>query len=188
MHILKYTLEDADCLEFNKFIGFGGMQSGYKNKAKQRPISPHKVIFFNLIHLIIVPNVAIIGYFTVPAERFPITLAVLFALWIALFFTWKTVYVATLKLGMKTAEKVGVPLCSKNIKLELGEDGLVESSELSETKVAYANIAKVLEDSNAIYILINTIQVFIVPHRAFENEQQKTDFLSFIREKVQNHN
>jgi len=117
----------------------------------------------------------------------------IFALWacafflllgIILIFGKKFIIADSMKTQLKRIKKEGKLPFGKIVKVHFDEKNLHETSEVAETKVNYHNVEKIAEGSHAIYIYISAMQAFILPHRTFESEQQKTEFLFFIKGKV----
>ena len=183
MYIFNYTLDEKDCLEFIKFRYFN---LNATDAAKIKKGGNPKYLIFYLVTLVIV---LFAGIFSTNAILSIISyiLASLFAivaLLIIFLILWPRITAGYAKLLLKSLKKKGKLPFGKNIRFELSEEYVAEFSELAEVKVKYENIEKVVEASNAIYIYFNAIQVFALPYRAFESEQQKTEFLSFIKGKV----
>ena len=73
----------------------------------------------------------------------------------------------------------------QNVRIQFDSESFHESTEVGETIVKYSFLEKITEGSHGIYVYFSAMQAVIIPHRAFETEQQKSEFLTFINGKVQ---
>lgn len=92
------------------------------------------------------------------------------------------------KKQIKGMKKDGKLPYGKNVSMVFDEEGILSASELNETKVGYEAIERICEaeGDDAIYIFISSLQGFIIPHRIFESEAQRAEFMTFIQGKAQN--
>jgi len=68
--------------------------------------------------------------------------------------------------------------------LVISENGIVDRSEHSEAKTQFSAIENIVEDKEHIFIYVNANSAHIIPIRIFENEDQKKELLTFLRQKV----
>ena len=90
-----------------------------------------------------------------------------------------------LKSSVKSMKKDGKAPYGEEIQVEFGENDAHRVSKIGEVRVKYDGLERICEHDGAVYIYIDAIQAFVIPHRVFESEQQKTEFLAFINRKVQ---
>ena len=89
-----------------------------------------------------------------------------------------------MKNQIKAMKKGGNAPYGEALQIHFGEGDVHSVSKSTETRVKYASLDKVCEDNNAVYIYMNAIQAIVIPRRAFEDEAQKAEFLTFIRNRV----
>jgi len=70
-----------------------------------------------------------------------------------------------------------------NIRLELDDTHICQSSDNTNAKITYFEIEKIAQTSNAIYIYASAIRAFIIPFTAFESEEGRNEFLKFLHTK-----
>ena len=104
-------------------------------------------------------------------------------------FLWDKIYwhytIKAIKTDTKNSSR---PLYGNDFYVSFDEESICVVTELSEGKSKYATIDKIYDagPGNAVYLYTGTSRAIIIPHRAFENEEQKDNFLTFIRGKVPN--
>ena len=172
MYTFEFQLDEKDYVEFNRTFQISELK---------RVIKPWHMILFTAVALTSL-FLGITGSGSIPIIL--VILACLMAALLLIIVFWKYTIIWYIKFNIKHMKKRGKLPFGKNVRTEFDEESFMEISELAESKVAYDNVERILEDSNAIYIFISSIQAFILPHRIFESEQQKADFLAFINGKV----
>jgi len=60
-------------------------------------------------------------------------------------------------------------------------EGIVDKTEFSETK--YSVFERVVESENHIFIYVSSVMAYIIPLRAFKNQDEKLEFLSMLNSK-----
>jgi hypothetical protein len=65
--------------------------------------------------------------------------------------------------------------------ITLTETGVEETKEHGESKTAWSSIEKVEELQDYLYIFVGSLNAYIVPDRAFDNDEQKNEFLQILR-------
>lgn len=68
--------------------------------------------------------------------------------------------------------------------LAISENGIFDRSETSEAMTQFGSIANIVEDKKHIFIYVNENSAHIIPIRIFENEDQKKELMTFLRQKV----
>ena len=68
--------------------------------------------------------------------------------------------------------------------LELAEDCIIEISELTESRLQYQAVERVVRGKNSFYIYVGVIQAIIVPFSAFENDEQQRQFFAILSNKT----
>jgi len=165
MYIFDYNLYDSDYLEFNKF---------------HHRISPTTQKIFYVLTAICALGCLIIFF---GQGRYVVSV-ILFAIVAGITFGFKHIITLILKININSLKKKGKLPFGKTVKIHFDRDYIHEISEMAESKVNYENIEKIAEEKHGVYVYIGAIQAFIIPHRAFASQQQKSEFLSFINEKV----
>jgi len=90
---------------------------------------------------------------------------------------------AIIKWQIKFMKKGGKLPFEKDNLLRFEEDYFLIETENSETKQKYQTIENILVSPYAIYLYFGSVQGYILPLRAFESEQQKEEFITFINQK-----
>ena len=91
----------------------------------------------------------------------------------------------TVKRNIARFKRDGKLPFSKDTIITFDEDHVHEKSNETETRIQYSMIDKVVEGNQVIYIYFSALQAFILPHRSFESDEQKNEFLSFLNTKCQ---
>ncbi len=173
MYQFNYQLSDSEYLEFNKYHLYND-PTNKKRAMRLRLVFP--ITFLLMLLVLLVNNedssiiVGSIVFFTVLSVGWG------FLVKPYLFFVTKG-YIKALK-------KTGKLPYAKDIQMQFEENDIYEKTDVAETKMNYSKIQKAVCGSNAIYIYINTLQAMIIPFSAFENENQRIDFLAFIDTKI----
>jgi len=181
MYTFEYTLDEADYLEFNKFLYIESRETAQMKKIR-KPV--YFAIYFSFVAVLILSGITYEGLISV----IMIALACVVATLMLFIIFWKRIALFFIMLSINYVKKDGKSLFGKENKIHFDEISIHEVTELAEIKVTYENVERIMEGRHAIYIFLNAIQAFIIPYRTFESKQQKTDFLFFIKEKVRNHN
>lgn len=66
--------------------------------------------------------------------------------------------------------------------MSLGEDGISEMGNYGDGKIPWDSIKKVEETNEHIFVYINDVNAYVIPIRAFKNEDDKKKFLDAIGE------
>ena len=178
MYNFSYTLEDADYLEFNIFH----FSAAPSHKRFERWL----VTFVTCA--IAVMTIARIAR----DEALHVVTAIISGLiGVLLFYTLlrltiKPVTGLIVRMQISLLKKDGKLPFGKNVQLVFSEDSFAETTEIAETKQKYAVVEKVMEGQRAVYVYTGAMQALIIPLTAFESDEQKREFLSFINSKINN--
>lgn len=101
------------------------------------------------------------------------------------FFAFKPLMRAFVKLNYKQQKKAGkLPFSSQSV-LEFYEDHFTEITDHNKTENQYSVIESVyIVDEKIIYIFINSVSAHLLPVSSFENKEQYDAFLKFLEEKA----
>ncbi|NMA96108.1 MAG: YcxB family protein [Clostridiales bacterium] len=69
--------------------------------------------------------------------------------------------------------------------LKVFEEGIMQTNELNESKVAWKSIERIAESKSHIFIYTSAVSSYIVPLRAFDDKEQKEEFLRILKTHVQ---
>jgi hypothetical protein len=173
MYNFNYCLSEKDYLEFNIYH--------IKNAPSQKRAA--LIIRLPAIALLIVTAVLVLlsGGFS-SNIIFGAAVASIFL------FGWDLIMRIAIKSQIKLMKRDGRAPYDANPQISFGEEEVHEISETSELKVKYVNVEKVCDDkkNGAVYIFFSAMQAFILPHRAFESDAHRSEFLAFINGKVPN--
>lgn len=68
--------------------------------------------------------------------------------------------------------------------ITLTDTGIEQESHTGESRTAWHAIERIDETEEYIYIYIGTMNAYLVPNRAFEDDAQRAEFLRILREKT----
>lgn len=92
------------------------------------------------------------------------------------------------RIAIKRIEKMlneGKNLCLLGkYSVETNEDGFIEICPNGESKITWNGIDKVVENELYIFIYIDSVRAYIIPKRAFTNDNLKNEFLQSVTEKT----
>ena len=174
MYQFKYTLNDNDYFEFNKYH-LSNAPVNKKGLIVLRIMIPVIYILFLLLSLIDVENFNEYVFIGQAVVCIIVSLA-----W---FFLVKPLYTFLLKINIKLMKKYGKLPYGKDVLICFDEEFLIETTEKSESKIKYTSIERIVGANSAIYIYLNAVQAVIVPLSAFESEKIRDDFWDFIHYK-----
>lgn len=174
MYQFEYKLDDKDFLEFN-------MQHLSKDPASKKGV-------LGLRLLLPVGLVVLLLFSLIRSEDFDISLFIAqvisyTVISVAWFFLVKPLNMFLIKKQVKSTKKYGKLPYGENVSIRFEDDLIVEATSEAETKVKYASIENIVYGESAIYIYINSMQAFIVPHSVFQSTHQQEDFSHFLHSK-----
>ena len=171
MFKFNYTLEEKDYLQFAKYH--------YKNAPSQKRTAFVVRLLAAFLLLASIASAVLSGGFNSTAHILGIILSGVILL------GWDLIMRSAVKSQIKSMKRDGKAPYGEASQVYFSEDDVHSVSESTETRAKYANLGRICDDGNAVYIYINAIQAFVLPYRAFESEAQKAEFLTFISGKVQ---
>jgi len=177
LYNFNYKLTEEDFIKFNVY-------HLKKSDTKKTRIITRMICIMGLIF---VTYMLIIGLLASVLNIWNVFMVLLFIVSLAVVaysFGFSPLVKAVVRGQINDLKKTGKLPFGHSITISFDEEGVHEVSELAESKVKYSNFEKILEDEDAVYIYYSTRTAYFIPHHVFENEQQKTDFLSFIKRKV----
>lgn len=68
--------------------------------------------------------------------------------------------------------------------IALTETGIEQESNTGESRTSWSGIERIDETPEYIYIYIGTMNAYLVPNRAFDDDAQRAEFLKILREKT----
>lgn len=74
-----------------------------------------------------------------------------------------------------------------NQSLTLDIESIVEIGMINESKTNYVAVEKVVETNDYVYIYTSSIKACVIPNRAFESIDQRTEFINYLNAKVNEH-
>nr|WP_272507525.1 YcxB family protein [Clostridium aestuarii] len=66
--------------------------------------------------------------------------------------------------------------------LSVTEEGITSVNNSGESKTNWSSVEKITETKKHIYIYISAINAYIIPVRAFKNENEKGEFLNILKQ------
>ncbi|MCL2361803.1 MAG: YcxB family protein [Defluviitaleaceae bacterium] len=168
MYNFSFHVTEADYLEFNK-------QHNLASLKTQKFVRVIRVILLILIGFLVFSTVFIVDE--------PRVGDLVFFGFLAAFviFGFKPLTLLLVRVQIRTIKKQGKLPFNKDVQLRFDEDSYTEITDVSETKMKYTPLERVVEGPNAVYIYVGAIQATLIPNAAFESEEQKQEFLVFIR-------
>ncbi|NLB61282.1 MAG: YcxB family protein [Clostridiales bacterium] len=67
--------------------------------------------------------------------------------------------------------------------IEFNDEHIFMINQTAESKINYEVIEKVVQNENAIYIVLGVADAIIIPLRIFENQESQSEFLKFLENK-----
>jgi hypothetical protein len=172
-YTFTYKIEKDDYYQFNRF------HIRHSAFAKRRQLTMRFLIpgiFIAAAALFYLPSRAQ-GDFPVISVAY-LALAVLFGV----FFNQISDF--AIKRNIKKMQRSGRIHYDKDINYEFGDELFRETTPDSTAEIKYSIITEVAEGKKAIYIYVNLQQAHIVPLRVFASEQERGEFLRFIKSKI----
>jgi len=170
MYNFTFKMTEADYLEFNR-------HHILSDKSAQKITRITRVVLLICIGFFLVNYIFLQGDIPTTSVFFFIILGVVIS------FGYKPLMLLLVRLQIKSLKKQGKLPYNKNVQLQFDEENYTEIGDISETKIKYTTIEKVVEGRIAIYLYIGAIQATIVPYSVFETVEQKHNFLAFINSK-----
>ena len=170
MYKFNYTLTEKDYFAFVKFHN--------KNALSAKRVALLLRVAAIIILAATVFSIVMEGQFGGFFHIFGVTYSVI------ILFGWVPLRNIGIKAQLKAMKKDGKAPFGEDAQVYFGDDDVHSISESSETRAKYIGLEKVCEDGGAVYIYMNAIQAFVLPHRAFESDAQRVEFLTFIHGKV----
>ncbi|MCL2356455.1 MAG: YcxB family protein [Defluviitaleaceae bacterium] len=72
---------------------------------------------------------------------------------------------------------------AENIRMQFDDEFIREFNERGETKTLYSSVDKIGE-GKGVYIYTNAVQAYAIPLSAFESEEQRKNFITFMNAKI----
>jgi len=88
------------------------------------------------------------------------------------------------RMQIRAIKKMGRLPYNLDIQLIFDEEHFTEITHVTKTQTKYSILEKVDDGHDAVYVRIGAVQAAIIPHTAFESEEQKRDFIAFINTKI----
>lgn len=171
MHV-EYVLTKEDYLEFNIFH-----MTYSKSLRKSLFVQRYLVSFIFLI----VPFV-VARFTSIPLWYWLTVFGLVYVLWVV--FYWKYFrWTLGRRISRMIDEGKNVDMLGKQ-SLRLDEDGIVNTSRLSESKTNYEAVEKVIETKEYVYIYISSIMAYIIPVKSFGSIDQKEELINKLNDKV----
>lgn len=169
---INYSLNQDDYLSFNTYHAKNS-ESVKSNLKIQRFITPLLFFIFPFIakNKTDIPFWYWIGIFSV-----------VYIVWAVYYPKY---YFNSIKKGVKKMLKEGKNqdlLGSKTV--ELRQNDILSSGENSESKVKWNTVERYVETNDHIFIYISAMEAYIVPKRSFNNDEEKTQFIEILNNKI----
>jgi len=172
---IKYTLDDGDFFEFQKYHLFNS------NANKNAII--FQQLRFPFIYLIFIVFILMINNKLNDLVLLSASFIILFIFSVIWVLSVKRMLVRALKVKIKRMRTDGkLPYC-RDITITLEDEYIKKVTEWGESRYKYASVEKMAVSGDFAYIYINAVQALIIPLRVFENEERKKEFLNLIHEK-----
>ncbi|MCL2621142.1 MAG: YcxB family protein [Defluviitaleaceae bacterium] len=165
MYNFKFTLEDKDYIEFNKFYLFKHSKRGKRDVLTVRICA--FVIFASASVFFLNRNLVLFALFLAGAVV------------VALLSKW--FYAKQIEKQIAKIKKEGKLPYGQKVELSFREADFYHVSEQGESTVPYNALeAVVCGDDGSVYLFNSAMSAVIVPARAFENPQQAQEFMDFV--------
>ena len=164
-----YNLVEADYFEFNRHHTMG-------NKSAHKVVSAMRVFIAAFMGFIVLLNVISGGGMS--SLIFPLTLGFI------VIFGFDHLVLLLIRWQIRSIKKQGKIPFGKDVNIRFDEESYTEINEVSETKINYTSMERVVKGHHAIYLYIGAVQATIIPFAAFETEEHMDDFLAFIFSKI----
>ena len=172
MFKFSFTLNDDDYFEANKYH-FLNSSAGKKAIWLLRLLMP---IAFALGILISCREISSFG-------RIITTIA-----WIIASVLWvifaKSIVLKNLRKNIGKLKKDGKLPYNKETSILFDNESIIANTSESETKSNYQVIERVVENEKAVYIYVNSMQVYMIPLSAFADDEERKCFIAFIKNKI----
>lgn len=165
-----YTLNERDYLDFNLFHLYK-TPANKKRLLLSRILAPvaFMMIAFLLSELLNAPALCY-GVF-----------GLLSLVWLIFF---RKIMNAQLKASIKHIKKSGKLLYQNEVTMLFEEDFFIENSEDTTSKIKYSLIERVGAGEAALYLYTGAITSYIIPNRAFQNQNERDELVSFLKTKI----
>lgn len=174
MYHFTYVVSEKDYWEFNKF---------HISKAKP---SKKTIALTCLVVLIIIIVLRLLTFVSLYAVSMILIEIIFLTISLSVgFFYKKLVMVFRAKRNIAMLKREGTLPFGKNISLQFDESFFVVTTKQGESKIKYTNIEKLGMNGYAIYVYINAVQAAILPLYVFENHEQISGVLTFIKNKAE---
>jgi hypothetical protein len=169
MFKFKYSLNDNDYLEFNRFH----LNS---SPARRRAYWFSRALF---------PFMCVMFAFFIHRTMSGAAAWVPIGLLAVIGITWsigydRVVFEPLVKRQISRMKKEGKLPYGESETYSFGEDGLRKTTSRGEFSLKYGSFERIEQSVAAIYIYVGAIEAIIIPSRVFENEAAKQEFLEFI--------
>jgi len=178
-------LGDADFIEYNKY-SFDNIKGKKELMQQYQHIVPI-VGFIILVFVLIFGR----GNFYVRGVVFAVTAFVFIsAIWffaVKLYFNFFFKSDSHVKKSIDAAKKKGQSLGDKNCLVQVDDEYFYSHSDSGEFKFKVSVFQKIAEGNNAFYLYDSLgrdgwpVHGYIIPYSAFETEEDKKDFLDFVK-------
>ena len=173
MYRFEFKLNDLDYTDFHKF------------HLSNSPAVKKQIFALRLLLPVILVILTAILYKRITDFNFfihrIISLVILSIVWILAI---KPLFNFSLGIQIKLMKKDGkLPYGQDNL-LIFDEDFYIEIADETESKRKYSKIEKINIRKNMVCVYISVAQAILIPFSAFESEQQRNEFLSFLKDKT----
>jgi len=88
-----------------------------------------------------------------------------------------------MKLSIYASKKEGKLPFGKTTQITFCDEAIREINEISETKVKYSSVERVIKGPKAVYIYVSATQATVLPLSIFESEEQVEELMAFVTER-----
>lgn len=170
---IKYELTKDDFLEFNLYHA-----ENSKTVKKTLNIQRYIISIIFIFAAIVMSSYLDIPYsFTIP-------------FYLVVFLIWVLFYPKYFKWHIKrNVSKMLDEGKNKGIigeqSLSISNEGIISISEVGEMKNNWSSVEKIVKTDKIILIYISSISAYIIPIKAFNNEEEVNSFISYVNKYIQ---
>lgn len=174
MYTLQYQLTDEDYIQYN-------ITHQFSTPMLRRRVQTYRFIFGALYAVL-----ALIWFLLLRRSVFSVIFGILLtgaACYYLFGMTWRIK--RSIRRSIDKMKNMGKLPYDVNNTVTFTEDGIHSVSDDKEETVKYSAVERILLGDDAFYIYQAAISAIIVPYRAFETEQARQEFLTFLEAKTQ---
>ena len=182
MFTFNFYLDEKDYLDFNKDLSVIAGEPKILGPMKPwQSLALTIAITIVILFMFLMPGTILFDIIMI--AMIAVACCIVLLILIVLFF--KQIRIFFLKRGIKRVKKEGNrPPFGYNVLIQFDDESIKYFSEITESSTKYLFLEKIIEGDHGVYVYNGTMGAFALPYRAFESEQQKTEFLAFIKGKV----